>query len=1009
MLVCVLGTSILQADFPVPYNSEPNTNSSPLHAIEAAASFRTPPGFHVRVAASEPDVQNPIAMAWDAQGRLWIVENYTYAERAKRFDLHLRDRILVFDSQDDQGRFRSRKIFTDELQAATSVEVGHGGVWIMCPPQLLFVPDSNHDAAPDGPAQVVLDGFTIPSENYHGFANGLRFGPDGWLYGRCGASAPAEVGKPGASKSDRIPVRGTLWRYHPQRKLFETLSSGTTNPWGHDWNEFGELFFINTVNGHLWHGITGAHYARPHTIDPNPYTYQMIDMHADHWHFDTASDWTKSRDGAANSFGGGHAHIGMMIYQGDNWPTSFQGHLFTWNMHGRRANQEILTRTGSGYTAHHGQDVFLAKYSWFRGMDLSTGPDGSVFAIDWSDTGECHDHTGVHRRSGRIFQITHGTPIQRPPTDLTQLAPKTLAALHTETNNWWPNQARLELARRAALKADLTAAVQTLQGLFDTHPNPAYRLRALWTLHAIGALSSDFLTQQLTHPNEHVRTWAIRLLTDSWPLDTPLSSRPPASSHFIAPEKILSALTLSARVDASALVRLTLCSTLQRLPKPQRTELAIALGSHAQDASDHNLPLMLWYGLIPIAETHLSSLATIGSLCELPLTRELIARRLAEDIDSRPDPLNALLQSALTNSPAFQADILKGIASALTGRRKAPKPAPWDLLASTLSHHPNSTTRDQARSLSVLFGDGRALEDVKRVALDASADLTSRKVALQTLIENAPPDLRSLCERLIDTRFLNTIAIRGLSQFNDPTIGERLARSFNSFHPSERSAVLDALVSRPSFAQALLTAVGSGKIPRNQISAFHARQIRSLNDASLTRQLEAAWGQLRDADADKQQRIAALKRQLTPDALAKANLSQGRSLFVTACSACHTLFGHGGSLGPDLTGAGRDDLDYILHNVVDPSAVVSADFRMSVATLKDGRVLNGIVESRSPRTLRLRTLTESITIELTELSSLEESKLSIMPEGLLDGLTPSQILDLVGYLQSPSQIPLPTQ
>ncbi len=241
-----------------------------MSPAESLAALQLPPGFQATLFASEPEVQNPIAMVWDARGRLWVAENYTYAERALKFDLRFRDRIVVLTDGGGDGRHRERRVFTDDLQRLSSVEVGHGGVWALCPPQLLFIPDRNGDAVPDGPAEVVLDGFTVPTENFHGFANGLRFGPDGWLYGRCGASAPGEIGRPGTPAADRIPVRGTVWRYHPVRQVVEVLSSGTTNPWGHDWDERGELFFINTVNGHLWHGITGAHYVRSHTIDPNP-------------------------------------------------------------------------------------------------------------------------------------------------------------------------------------------------------------------------------------------------------------------------------------------------------------------------------------------------------------------------------------------------------------------------------------------------------------------------------------------------------------------------------------------------------------------------------------------------------------------------------------------------------------------------------------------------------------------------------------------------------------------
>ena len=161
------------APFPTPYDSEPD-KSLPMPAAEAAAGMRLPPGFKATVFAAEPDVRNPIAMSWDARGRLWVAENYTYAERALKFDLNLRDRILIFEDTDGDGHFDKRTVFTDEVQMLTSIEVGLGGVWVMCPPQLLFIPDRNHDDGPDGPAEVVLDGFTVPPENYHNFANGLR-------------------------------------------------------------------------------------------------------------------------------------------------------------------------------------------------------------------------------------------------------------------------------------------------------------------------------------------------------------------------------------------------------------------------------------------------------------------------------------------------------------------------------------------------------------------------------------------------------------------------------------------------------------------------------------------------------------------------------------------------------------------------------------------------------------------------------------------------------------------
>lgn len=994
------------AEFPVPYNSETDLSVPLVSAAEAAASFEVPPGFKVGVFASEPDVQNPIGMSWDGRGRLWIAENYTYAERGKRFELGLRDRVLIFEDAKGDGRFSSRKVFTDDVQMLTSVEVGHGGVWLMCPPQLLFIADRNGDDKPDGPAEVMLDGFTLPPENHHNFANGLRFGPDGWLYGRCGASAPGDVGAPGTAKEDRIPLRGTMWRYHPKRKVFEALSSGCTNPWGHDWNEHGELFFINTVNGHLWHGITGAHFVRPHTIDPNPRIYATIEQHADHWHFDTAKDWTKSRDGAANALGGGHAHIGMMIYHGGNWPAEYRGHLFTWNMHGRRANQEILERHGSGYVGKHGADVFLAGDKWFRGMEMSCGPDGAVYALDWSDTGECHDSTGVHRTSGRIFKITHSDPKLVAPFDITKLNAEGLVELHTRRNEWFARQARMEISRRAAAQENAGGALNALQSQIVEAKDPVLRLNALWSHYAAAATDEAFLTGLLGDSDEHIRTWAIRLLTDHWPLDTCMSRRPPGRKES-ATETLASRFEALAKSDSSGLVRLALASTLQRLPVAQRAGIASALVARSEDAEDHNLPLLVWYGLIPVADSDPAALAKVTAVCEWPITRRFIARRLVEDIEKNPAPVSELLRIASTKPAAFQADILAGMTEGLSGWRKATKPPAWDSLTAKLSGSGDEAVRNRVRELNVVFGDGRALNEVKRIALDGKAELSVRKAALQTLIENRPPDLREVCEQLLGVRFLNAIAARGLSQFDDPAIGEKLAKSYRNFDASERSAVVETLLSRPVFAKALLNEVAAGKIARADVTPFHARQIRGFNDPVLAKQLAEVWGELREPAADKRALIAKLKGQLSPDELAKADPGAGRVVFNTLCASCHRLYGQGGVLGPDLTGAGRDNLDYLLDNIADPSAVVNADFRMSLATMKDGRVLGGVVTAKTARTVTLRTLTETTTIENADIKTLEQSPQSMMPEGLLEAVSATQVRDLIAYLMQRSQVRLP--
>src|SRR6266853_1758937 len=284
-LVLALRTLAAANDFPEPFNTE-KSPTQPMPPAAAAAQMQLPPGFHATVFAAEPDVRQPIAMTTDARGRLWVAENYTYAERTIGYEMRLRDRIVVFEDTDNDGRFDKRTVFWDGAQRLTSLEVGRGGVWALCLPNLFFIPDRNGDDIPDGPPEPVLDGFDF-EKGRHTMANGLRWGPDGWLYGRQGILSTSLVGRPGAPEDERTKINVGIWRYHPARQVFESVAVGTTNPWGMDWDAYGEGFFINTVIGHLWHLNPGAHHRRMTGDDLDPRVYEIIEQHADHFHWAT--------------------------------------------------------------------------------------------------------------------------------------------------------------------------------------------------------------------------------------------------------------------------------------------------------------------------------------------------------------------------------------------------------------------------------------------------------------------------------------------------------------------------------------------------------------------------------------------------------------------------------------------------------------------------------------------------------------------------------------------------
>ncbi len=981
-----------------------------------------PPGFRVNVFAAEPDVQQPISLTFDPRGRLWVAENYTYAEAGVNFATNLNDRVLIFEDQDHDGRFDRRTVFWDQAKILTSVEVGLGGAFVLCPPQLLFLADQNGDDLPDGPPEVLLDGFTTTSGNRHTFANGLKWGPDGWLWGRIGISSGAKIGVPGTPEEQRVEMRGGIWRYHPGRRVIEAVSHGTTNPWGLDWNEVGEPFFINTVIGHLWHAIPGAHFQRMHGNDVDPHAYALIGQHADHYHFDTGAGWQKSRaafDGStfaagSDELGGGHAHCGLMIYQGDQWPAPYRGKLFTINLHGRRLNVERLERDGSGFVGRHERDFLQVGDPWFRGLDLIQGPDGSVFLSDWADTGECHDHDGVHRASGRIYRISYGEAPALPPPDVSRATGEELLGMLTSPNEWVARQARRVIAdRKHAGKLNFPSQTQ-LEVEFAKQAKVNSRLRLLWAMNVLGPIDTGWLIQRISGPtrdgSEAVRSWIIRLLSDSLAvqrerLATPASEVVKREAAAAALKTIRDAFVERARLDQFESVLLYLASALQKLPIADREPLALALVTRTEVAGDHNLPLLLWTGIEPLIAAQPELALPLTKAATAPQLRQFIARRLAEDLESRPEPVNALVTAALAWSEPLQADLIRGLGDGLRGWRKATAPHAWKSFSESARQISVPDVEEHLRGLNLLFGDGRALDDLKAILTDERADTVTRRNALRTLLASRAEGLAELLRRAANDGGLRPDALIGLLQLGVPDAVEFTLGRYQWLGLEERPAVLGALVNRAQGAKAVLDAISWSQIARTELTSFHARQIAGLGDAALTRQLGEVWGSVQIGGAERAAEAARWRALLTLERIQSADLANGRKLFAQTCAPCHRLFGEGGAVGPDLTGSGRANLDYLLENLLNPSAVVPADYRMTVVTLKDGSVLNGLLREPNPRTVTIQSQTESRVIERAEIATLEQSDQSMMPEGLFSQLSTSQAVDLVGYLMTPGPRP----
>jgi putative membrane-bound dehydrogenase-like protein len=964
----------------------PELEDSPMPAEEAARTMVLPEGFKATVFACEPDVVQPIGFCFDDRGRLWVAEAYGYPVHS---DKPGKDRILILEDTDADGKHDSRKVFFEGLNYITGIEWGFGGAWVMSPPYFYFIPDKNGDDIPDSKPQLLLDGFGNHA-NSHNLASALAWGPDGWLYGTHGRTNWSMIGKPGAPENERQRFDGGVYRYHPVRHEWEPYCDGMTNPWGIDWNDYGQAFVCNCVDPHLFEVIQGAHYEPWRNRDSSRFAYERIATIADHRHFISEHN---VRDGLGtpeeDTAGGGHAHCGTMVYLGDNWPAEYRNQVFMNNIHGKRINCDLLKRQGSGYTASHGKDLMRNPDTWFMGVTLAYGPDGGVYVSDWSDTGECHSTKNTRRGTGRIYKITYGEP-NRPDLNISSLLNTQLVDMQLDKNDWFVRHSRRLLQERAANGVDLKLAKIQLKAILQHNPDITRRLRALWTLHAISFFSphSSGLDQEtilvaLNDKDEHVRAWGVQLSHDPYPPS----------------ERTMKRLMDMAKSESTALVRRYLASACIKLGPRHCWQMIDDLSRVKDDANDQNIPYLVWYAAEPLIYGHPTRFLALAGSSELPLVQRSVARRAMATEDFEP-ALNTLLE--MIANGVNRTELMKGALAGLEGKRGTPAPAAWPKAFAAIAESGGSQEKMLAAKLGAAFRDADAARILRQVAIDQEAPVADRISAINALSQDPSKDLADFLMSLVSDPLTAGAAIRNLARFDVQEAAELILSQYASLDTASKQDAIQTLSSRRAWAAALLNAVEQGKgIEKSAISAFAARQIANLGDAALTDQLKRVWGEIRPSAAEKSAQIGELKRKLTPNVVQRANRIAGKKVFEKECATCHKLFGQGAAIGPELSGAQRTNLDYLLENIVDPSASISRDFQMEIIETQDGRIISGLIVEDADATLTIQTINEKIVAPKAEVAERRTSPLSMMPEGVVQKLSFEQLRDLIAFLSSP--------
>ena len=362
---------------------------------------------------------------------------------------------------------------------------------------------------------------------------------------------------------------------------------------------------------------------------------------------------------------------------------------------------------------------------------------------------------------------------------------------------------------------------------------------------------------------------------------------------------------------------------------------------------------------------------------------------------------------AETDDAQLQLDILRGLSAGFRGQERLPMPAGWEQVESRLGGSANGDVRTLVQTLSLTFGSQGALKALRALAADPKAEAGARRNALDSLMASRDPELRALLQRLIPDAAVRGIALRQLAAFDDGATPGLILAEYGRLAAGEKRDALNTLVSRVSFAKPLLAAVGAGTVPRSDLTAELVRQLRNLRNPDLEKQITQVWGVMKDTSPDMAKEVERYKALYWKGGSTPGDASKGRAVYNQVCAQCHHLFDSGGAVGPDITGANRSDLEYLLQNILFPNAVIPNEYRQTLVEMKDGRLISGIVKGQEGGTLLIQTANELVRVAMADIATREQAENSMMPEGLVAGLQEQQVRDLLYYLGRPGQVPLP--
>jgi len=978
-------------------------DTPPTPPLEAVKRFTLRSDVAVDLMAAEPALEQPLYASWDSQGRLWVTQyrQYQFPAGLKivSYDQHLRakfdkvpqppprgekgaDKITVFEDTDGDGSYDKHTDVITGLNIASAALTGMSRIWVLNPPYLLSYADADHDGMPEGDPVVELSGFGL--EDTHSVATSLQWGMDGWLYGANGSTTTGNVS---SANSKNVKWEGQcIWRYHPNKKLFEIYAEGGGNTFSLDIDSKGRVF-SGTNNGktrgmHYEQGSYGIKGWGKHGPLTNPYAFGWFE-HMKH-------------EGDEKRFPQAYA-----IYEGGLLGSAYEGKIIAPNSLANVVYVSERFPDGSTFRTVDEENLMSSPDRWFRPVWAGVGPDGGFYMADWYDTRLSHVSPvdDWHKTSGRIYRVrpAAGAP-KLKPFNLAKAAPQELLGYLGHTNEWFRKQAALEIGWRGLV--ELKEPLITLAKGSDPHA-----LDSFWTLDLLGVADDALVDSLLGHADPYVRRWAVKIIGEQRRSSDALVRLAKEEKHIEVRAQILAS---AKRLPALGALRewYEEGQLFQEVGNPAALPLLwSAVGD--EDASGH-LPLLAWWALESKAEKERAAVFSFfksdPSFLKTSVFRDHLAKKLAqryamaggtENFESCAELL------ALASDAETRAQVIAGIAAAFEGAEMPPLP---EALSNALKDYLMKQSGGDL-TLALRTGSADALKQALKVLANNKATNIERIAVAKTLAELGKQEAVTPMVAILNSSTAAPSLKRGILQaaakFEDKRIPQAVLEGYEARIAGDKALREDALrtlAGRKEWALILVSFVNDWKVPAKHFHIDTVRQLSLYKDPEIDAAIDRHWkGLLMTGPTEAKEKEMARIKAVIKTGLGDAE--KGKLQFAARCAICHQLFGEGNIIGPELTGYDRGNADFWLDNIFNPSLEIREGFGNYIVKLKNGQMLTGIMDGQDASGIVLKDIAGNKTpVKQAEIDKLEASPVSLMPEALTMGMSDADLKDFFAYL-----------